>query len=115
MKGSGYTSRAPTPIETANGEAVQPKSIRKIDHILADGRLLRHSRTRSTPKTCGTVASQVRHQHTIPGFRERRCHIVEGVNIVRKTVKQNDRHPGRRPRLLVADRKHWCRSSSGHL
>ncbi len=90
MKRRRDRRRPSSPVESGNREPGEPQSIRKVDHILADGGLLRHVGSGRIAKTRGPVPAQIGDQHAISRLRQRWRDFVEGANVVRETVQQDD-------------------------
>jgi hypothetical protein len=55
--------------------------------------LLRHARRSGVEEPRRPVAAQIRHQDAVSSFDQRRRHHVPRANVVRKSVKEDDRKP----------------------
>src|SRR5262245_2940290 len=92
---------AAAPIETDYCESLEFQRIGEIHHVLSNCSLLRHSRTGCISEACWAIAAQIRYKNTVAGLGERRRHIIESVNVIRKTVEQDDWITGGIPALDV--------------
>ena len=102
---------APAPIVTGQRHLLQAESVGEIDQILAYRGLLGHAGSRRIAESCGTVTAQIRHQHTVSGFRERRRYVIKCVDVVGKTVQQEDRKALRIAALFVGNVENWVSES----
>ena len=95
--------RASAPIVSSQRHLLQAESVGEINQVLSDGRLLSHARSRGIAESCGPVAPQVRHQHSMSSLRQRRRDMVECVSVIGKAVQQDDRKSLRIAALFVRD------------
>src|SRR5262249_51680668 len=98
------------PVESGHSESFQLQGIGKIDDILPDRRLLRHAWRSRIAETRRAKSTQIRHEDTITSFYQRRRHVIPGMDVVRETVKENDRHSSGISTLSIANIKNRRRS-----
>src|SRR5262249_14255982 len=103
MKRGGNASRPSTPVESGYGESFQLQSIGEIDHILTDRCLLGHPGRGRIAKTRGAESSQIGHENAITSFHQRRRHVVPRMNVIRKTMEENDWHSSRISTVSIRD------------
>ena len=108
MKRGGDARRASAPVVTRHGKPREAHRIGEVDEILADRRLLGHSRCGGLTKARRPVSTQVRHQHSMSRSGQRGRHLVPRAHIVGKTVEQDDGEARRIAALFEANAQHRC-------